>query len=253
MSFTEDTETKVEEVEKKEETKPAVAEATATAKGPDITELEDGRLVINGRIYETVADIEKKVKSADEHIKTLEEENKDKDATTLKLLDRLDSLEEQLKQQRSVDELLKELKTTTEPEAAPQQEISREEMLAALKDDLKQEALQEKQEANLSAALGAAEKAYGDEFKATIAELAAKRDMKLTDVDVMARNNPALFNELFLPASEQPEVVVDTTSSTVESIPDGRVPEKKFNYMKASYKERQAYVKERMKQAMGDN
>ena len=245
-------ETAKPEVTKPEEVTAVTPVAPTPAAEPKNTieaTLSDGSVVINGKVYKTVEEIEKKVVHADKHIETIETENKEKDAVTIQLLDRLDSLEGKIKQATSVEDLLAELKSTqaTTTETTPAPVLSKEEIVEAAKDAMKADALAEKQEANLQAALQAAETAYGEDYGSTMADLAAKRDMSLADVDFMAKNNPTAFRELFLPQTAPVLEVPDTTSTTVETgLGLDKPPAERFDYVNATIKQRSAYVQQRL-------
>lgn len=225
------------------------APAPATPEGTQATLLEDGSVVVNGKIFKPEA-IAKKIENADTHITTLERENAEKDQQLLDLIARLEAVEKGQNHKDALDRLVESAQPVipAAPEPAPTQEISKEDLVAATLDAIKAGQVAETQDANLSACTEQARAIYGDAFGSTIDEMGRKHGMEPAQVVEMARNQPKVFKALFLP-EQSPNGKPDTTGSTVMNT--GQLPSapaKQKSFTKMSAKERSALVKERMAQ-----
>lgn len=244
MSFTQETEDQVTENQN----------PTAEDKGGK------DEIVINGRTYRSVEDIEKKITNADEFIETLKTEGGEKDELIAELMKRLGTKEEAPKEEEKpttdndiLQEILASLKPETASKPEPQKEaatpadppVSKEELLKQVKEDLKHEAEQEVATKNLDTAISAAKKAYGDEWLSTVKEKAEALGMTMQDVDRVASRSPVAFNQLFMPQAKPATGPVGGTLVDSSGNPPAEKPK---NFLRMSSKERAAYVKEQLSQ-----
>ncbi len=225
--------------------------ATTTATQPQVsTTLEDGSIVVGGKIYKPEA-AAKKIEHADTHIQTLEQENADKDAATLKLLERIEALEKNRNHADALDRLVEQQSVAQPivmPEPAPIQEISKEELIQAAVDTIEGKRVQEQQEANKVACIADAQAAYGTDFGTKIDEMAAKAGITTDQAVAMAENQPLIFRKVFIPegtASTKPDT---TRSSTMSNIGQGGIaaPVGYKSVMKMNAKDRLAEINRRM-------
>ena len=229
---------------------PQETQTQAPVNEPKATILEDGSVVVNGKIYKPEA-AAKKIEHADTHIKRLEQENAEKDVTTLQLLERLEALEAKRNHADALDKLVNEAQpqAPVQPEPPRTQEVSKEELIEATVDRIKAERVAEQQEANLKDCVAQAKEIFGDTYGSKIDELGSKHGMNTQQIVEMARNQPSVFRALFVP-NTGPKGKPDTTSSTVSGMvgqsTQGEPKHKSF--LRMSAKERQALIAERMNQ-----
>ena len=220
--------------------------AAPTSVVPQVQALEDGSVVVNGKIYKPEA-AAKKIEHADTHIKTLEQENAEKDAATLKLLERIEALESQRNHTDALDKLIAEAKP---PEIIPEppqiQEVSKEELVQATLDTIKGEQVKAQQESNLSACVQEAMGAYGDAYGIRVDEVAAKHSLTNDQVLELAKNQPSVFRSVFLPegaSNKTPDVTRSSVSGIATRITEAPKPK---SYLRMSAKERSAEINRRM-------
>lgn len=245
-----------EDAVKKEETPSPTFETAATkAEVPSqesnsVTPLENGSIVVNGKIYQPEA-AAKKIEHADMHIQTLEKENAEKDQAAVKLIERIEALERSRNHNDALDQLVSQAANSIPApapiEQPPAQEVSKEELVQAAVDTIKAEQVALQQEANLNACIANAQAAYGDAFGAKVDEQGARHGMNLEQVMEMAKNQPSVFNALFVP-EQTPGGIPDTTGSTLggsTGLSDPIVPKAK-SYLKMSAKQRHEEITRRM-------
>lgn len=226
------------------------AELTSTtAKSTDQVQLlEDGRMVVNGKMFTPEA-AAKKIANADPHIDTLEAEAAKKDEALIKLTDKLAALEARLKHTDDLEELASKLTPAqVTPEPTPLPEFSKEELIEATKDALLADQVQATQEANLNAMVEAAKESYGaEDFGTQIDLIGAKLGMDTDAVLNMARNQPNAWKTLFLPAGDT-ERKPDTGSTlSGDEGQDSTIPAAKHKpFLRMSVKERTNVVAARM-------
>lgn len=211
---------------------------------PQVVTLEDGSIVVNGKIFKPEA-AAKKIVHADQHIQTLEQENAEKDEKTLALLDRIEALEAARKKEDALDRLVAQQSAPVVPEPAPAQEISKEDLVQSTLDTIKAQQVAEQQQANLNVCVAEAQKQFGDNFGTVIDAKAVEYGMSVDDSMEMAKNNPVIFKQLFIPAGGD-SFSPDTTRSTATPLGAQQAPVKRKSYMNMSSKERIAEVNRRM-------
>lgn len=225
------------------------AKTPAPPQPPVVTTLDNGSVVVGGKIYQPEA-AAKKIEHADTHIQTLEQENAAKDAVTLKLLERIEALEKTRNHTDALDKLVaaQSAVAPAAPEQPPTQEVSKEELVQAAVDTMKGEQVAQQQEANLNACIAKAQEAFGPEYGLKVDAAGAKHGMTLDQVMEMARNQPSVFNALFIPDGT-PSGKPDTTkSSTIGGLgQDGFAPPAaRKSYLRMSAKERNAEIQRRL-------
>lgn len=194
-------------------------------------------------------DVRKKIEHQDKHIQTLEAEAKERDEKIIKLLESQAEKDDKSMAAEDIKALVETLKTSRqEPGQEPpsQQEVSIDEITSAVGDKLKEQALKDKQEANLQAAMEAAKEAYGDDFETKVVELAKSKSMSLEALNNMAANNPAVFNELFLPQVEKKPASDLTKSTDTTAGLEGEPPPKPKPFLNLPSKERARRVADLM-------
>lgn len=231
---------------------PTFTQAPVTAAGPTATALEDGSVVVNGKIYKPEA-AAKKIDHADQHIETLEREAAEKDNQLLTVLERLEALEKDRKHTDALDSLVANAQPTPAPapapapEPAPTQEISKEEIVQAAVDTMEGQRVAEQQEANLRACVAEAQGLYGDGYGFKVDTLAGELGLSVDDALEYARNRPVVFRQLFLKA-KGPDGTPDTTQSTVNgTFNNAGIAPTKQSFMKMSAKQRAQHVQDKMK------
>ncbi len=212
--------------------------------------LDDGSIVVNGKVYKAEAAI-KKIEHADTHIQQLERENAEKDANALTLLTRLEALEASRKHTDTLDQLVAAAQPVAPivvPEAPPTQEVSKEELIQAAVDTIEGKRVAQQQDANLNASIALAQAAYGDDFGHKVDAAGTEHGLGYEQVMEMARNQPSVFKALFIPnkvASGQP----DTTRSSMSGIvgqSEVLPPKGPKSFLNMNAKQRTAEVKRRM-------
>ncbi len=225
--------------------------ASTHAPTPQIaTPLDNGAIVVGGKMYHPEA-AAKKIENADTHITTLERENAEKDATTLKLLERIEALEKDRNTTDAIDRLVAAqpiVPATPAPEPLPTQEVSKEELVQAAVDSIKGEQVAQKQSANLDACIAEAQTAFGDDYGVKVDAAGAKHGMNFDQIMEMARNQPSVFKALFIPEGAAAGKPDTTRSSTIGGLgQEGFAPPaKRKSYLNMSAKERNAEITRRM-------
>ena len=213
--------------------------------------LQDGSIVIDGRVYKAEA-VATKIEHADKHIQTLEAENAQKDATTLKLLERLEALEANANRTDALDQLVQQQAqqpvVPATPEPAPTQEISKDELVEAAVDRIKAEQVQVQAEANLNSCIASAQEAFGDDFGSKVDAAGNQHGLTYDQVIDMAKHQPKVFKALLIPATA-PHSSPDTTrSSFIGAIGQQGIgaPAARKSYLNMSAKQRNEEIKRRM-------
>ena len=142
---------------------PVVVADPAIAPAPAVQTLDNGSIVVDGKIY-TAEAAAKKIANADPHIATIEAENAEKDELINKLLTQFEALKNKVDHQGDIQDLVGQLQSAQAPEPAPTQEISMENLVEATVDSIKQKEVSIKQDTNLQASIAAAQELYGEHF-----------------------------------------------------------------------------------------
>lgn len=218
---------------------------TSTATGSEVTTLDDGRIVVGGKVF-TAEAAAKKIENADQHITTIEQENAKKDELNIKLLERIEALEKV----RNVEQTQEQVHQQAAAEQSSTQEISMDDLVNGAADVLEKRRIEEQQKVNLAASVESAKQAYGEDFGPKVDEKAQAYNMDTEAVLTMARNNPNAFKALFIPeGSAAAAASADTTGSTVQGDTGQAAPAapkaKSWTKMRTS-KERQAYIDAKM-------
>jgi len=212
--------------------------------------LDDGSIVVDGKRYQAAAAV-KKIEHADTHIKTLEMENAAKDEVALKLLNRIEALERGQTHTDALDKLIAAapvVAPVVQPEPAPIQAISTDELVSATYDKIKSEQLAVQQELNLNNCIAQAQAAFGDQFGTKVDAAGTEHGMNYDQVMEMARNQPTVFRKLFIPEGT-PNGKPDTTRSTVSGLlgqSQIAAPQKHVRFTKMSSKDRALEINRRM-------
>lgn len=211
-------------------------------------QLDDGSIVVNGKIFRPEAAV-KKIEHADQHIRTLEQENAEKDETTLTLLARIEALEADRNKTDKVDQLIETVRAAQPaPEPAPTQEISKEELVEAAVNTLKEQEVAKQQGSNLDACIAQAQEAFGDDFANKIDAAGAAHGLTVEQTVEMAKNQPSVFKALFIPAkvaNGQPDTTRSSIGGYVEK--NGiQPPTQRKSYLNMSAKERSKLIQDRM-------
>jgi len=219
----------------------------------DTTTPTSETITVNGKEY-TMEALATKIANADAHIQTLEGENAEHITNSSKLMDKLDALEAKVtnSQNDELSDLVKTLKEQSgqqrEPEPEQTVSISKDELVAAAKDSLKADQVQQRQEKNFNDAVLKARAAYGDDFGAKVDKIGEDLGMSVQAVKDLAENNPAAWRKLFLPADSQ-QRTPDTTQSSISQLGDAPLidtkPKTSFLRMRSS-KDQRAEFKRRM-------
>lgn len=186
-------------------------------------------LIVGERAFADRDSLVKHIASAQEHIKTLEAERAEDRQTIATLKEEVESL------RKIADVAVKE------PAPADQQ-VDPAKIAELAVSHLTKQQVEAQQAANLAAAVDRASKAYGEGYATKISELAAKRKLSLQEVDQMAKTNPVLFDELFLPVPNTSSAYQPGYDRSAANPPKGSEPDTRRNVMKMSEKERMNYV-----------
>jgi hypothetical protein len=214
--------------------------------------LDDGSIVVNGKVYKAEAAV-KKIEHADTHIQQLERENAEKDANAMTLLTRLEALEASRKHTDTLDQVVAAAQAVAPPvvipEQPPTQAVSKEELVQAAVDTIEGHRVVQQQDANLNASIALAQTAFGDDFGTKIDAAATTFGLEYDAVMAMAKNQPAVFKSLFIPASAATGTP-DTTSSTMagtigQGVTTTSTSQKSF--LKMNSKQRAELIANRMK------
>ncbi|CAH9015499.1 coil containing protein [Vibrio phage 275E43-1] len=161
-----------------------------------------------------------KIENADQFINTLKGE-KDELATQYAALQQQNAqLAAQVEQATKLDEALTMFNQQQQPEApATQQEQTTSLDVEALKAQMLQEVMaqvtaQEAQKVhqnNFDTSIAAAQKAYGSDMAVKLQERGAQLGMDASAIDNLAKTQPAVFNELFIPKANSAPATPDGT------------------------------------------
>lgn len=170
----------------------AAAPATPTETAPD----NSATIEYKGRKL-SKEDVLKKLENADQFIETLKSER----AEDRKLIEQVN---EQLKKQVDVAELLKTLKTQPANEAAPVSEqapaVDPDKIVGDVMSKLDAAAKLKQRAENWTSVTSRLTQAFGDKVNEKVAEVAAKNDMTVDEMAEMIKAKPKLALNLF-PAS----------------------------------------------------
>jgi len=216
-----------------QEPKPAEGDQTTAPNGDSSTN-------------ELPAEIQKKLDHQDQFIETLKKEAQVRDERLIELLEKQAQSTDAAMSRAEITTMIESLKAPVETptqETSPGKEISIDEVVGAVGDKLKEEALKQKRATNLANSMAAAKAAIGDDYDKVVVEQAYKRGMTVDSLNEMAENNPQVFAELFIPKKEE-EVKPDTSNSNLGTgFNPERAPERRA-ISKMNTKERGAYIKQ---------
>lgn len=215
--------------------------------------LDDGSIVVGDKVYQPDA-LAKKLSHQEAHIATLETENAEHVTNATQLMDRLDRLEDKVKTTDDLGNLIDTLKDQSDQQNEPEVKetttpISKEELVEAAKDSIEADRIKAQQEQNLNDAVSRAKTVYGEDFGPTIDKMGSDLDMSVAEVVDLARNNPAAWRRLFLPADAV--TAPDTTQSSVivEDAPRVEPPRKSYLKLRSSKLQREEFQR-RMKEKL---
>jgi hypothetical protein len=205
-------------------------------------------LVIDGREFATQEDVIKHISSAQEHISTLEGENRSYRETQ-------EQLKKAADENISARELLEGIhKATTQPKAPETPALSKEEIAAEaaklasqmVDEKLKSDRVKEAEQANLSECLQSAEQALGEDYIQRVNEIGKAHNLSGAQIDNLAKTAPSVFKRLFLPEDKKGKGPSDGEYNTA-AFNKVQEPEKRTSIMSVTdNKSRANLVQERI-------
>lgn len=149
-----------------------------------------------------------KIENADTFINTLKEEKTQVEQQATILQQENARLQAQLEQSAKLEDALSMFTQQQQPDANPTQQVETPSLdVEALKAALKAEVLADVQASktaevhgnNFAQSMEAAQKAFGTDVAAKLQERGAQIGMDTKAIDKLAKENPLMFNELFIP------------------------------------------------------
>lgn len=152
-------------------------------------------------------------------IKTLKSE---KEELAGKLQDLEASFQELISRQTSAEEILKKLKegntgTMTDNTNNAPVTFNQDAIVTAVTESLEAKARQQAELANLAEAESALDQVYGDKAREQVMKIAGENGMSFEEVKVLAMTKPKLFQNLFLPKSDNSSKTASVTMSSVNT------------------------------------
>lgn len=154
---------------------------------------------LGDRVYKTEDDLKKAMTNANEHINTIEGENKQyKDSASQSAHN-----EGQKELARQVLEGIKEQnRNTDQTDQQSKVGLNEDDIAKIVIKQLKVSNSETAKDANMNSCMDSAEKVYGEKYLIKVGERAKELDMSMDDVDKLAENNPNAFKSLFIPKSD---------------------------------------------------
>ena len=149
-------------------------------------------LVVGDRAFRTKDDVANNITHAQTHISQIESENGDLRRT-------LAEREKELERLRLASEGMQQQSGTHQETGSQTAPLSKDELVSTITSVMRQAQSEEVKQSNLNACYDIAAKAYGDEMKTKVKEIAEGLGMTLKAVDEMAKTQPKAFNHLFIP------------------------------------------------------
>lgn len=185
--------------------------ATTTPPAADPAAGNQAFLIVEDRAFRSSDDVAKHITHAQAHISTLEQEQAE---TRAKLQEMEAALAKANNAGDSAQQILDRLDSLSnnnqsDGSTAPTTAVSKED-LAAVQQAAVDQALatinhtqnEAQANANLATCMDNATAAYGENVGDAISKLAGDLGMTIADVDIMAKQKPAVFSRLFLPAKQ---------------------------------------------------
>ena len=192
---------------------------------------------VQGRQYDAQS-AATKIQHADEHIAKLEKELADY-REKLSKVDKLDSIEELLKQQTHKPEPQEQ-----QPQSAPQAQINPDDIVKQVMETLSAKDQASIAQKNQEQAIQAAKSVYGDEYQQKLLEQGKAFGMDKEAIQSLAASNPSLFAHTFglnRQASDKPS---PTSTVNVKPTPNEQVKVSEVLLSKGSAAERTNFVKD---------
>ena len=185
-------------------------------------------LAIGDRVFSTPADVEKFYRNANDHIKSLEEENK----TFKETQEQLRKAADDNLSARELLQGIKDASTSGKPSETPS--VNKDELVAEIvriattqvSDELKSHQQKEYEDKNLSTAMNAAKEAFGETFIDDVLRLGVEHGLDSAAVNNLAKTSPVAFEKLFLPAQKGVTAPVEGSINT-SSLHTKHSPEKR--------------------------
>lgn len=192
----------------------------------------------NGKVW-TQDDIIKKFQSADDHIKTLEEQNV--------------TLAEQVTKGATLDDVLtkmeqKQTPTPVEPTTTPVAEVDVETVAMNAYQKIKR---QEQMETNVAVATDKLTKLHGDGATKFLQDKAAEVGMSVQEAKDLAATKPLVFDNLFISKQEKPVHTATGGNINTQTLNQGTGNKSQKPLGKMSNKERVAHALNLAKQING--
>jgi hypothetical protein len=151
-----------------------------------------------GLTAEQLAAIVKRDQHAQEHIRRLEDEARQRREQEQAIADRLTQLEAELSKRASLEELLAK-REGAQPNKSDSQTpaVDVDSVVQRVLSTMEQKTVAERTKANRAAAVEAAKSVYGDSYKQKVEETAKELGMTLNDVDDLAGRSPQAFARMF--------------------------------------------------------
>jgi hypothetical protein len=154
-------------------------------------------LVVGDRVYQTKEDLLKKIENADQHIETLEKENRSFQESQAQA-----AKEEEKGLLKQVLEAVKQNGTKAENTTqSSKPELNEDEIVDRAVAKLKAELSEAEQEENMNSCMVTAEEVYGEQYLAKVQAKAKEIGMDMDKVDNLAKTAPQAFAQLFLPTT----------------------------------------------------
>ena len=190
----------------------------------------DGKPAEEQLTQEQLAEILKRDEHAQKHIKTLEDEARERKSQLETLQSKIAEMEGKLSQQETFEQALEKLnkQRNGNGDEADQTKVNPDQIAQTVLQQLKEQEQMKLAEQNKVQAVQAAKERYGDSYLDKVNEKAQALGMTLQDVDELASNKPAVFKTLFIGEAQAPkkdtgkfgqnsrgvEENVDTTTAT---------------------------------------
>ena len=206
-------------------------------------------LIVGERAFATKDDVSRNITAAQTHIKTLEQEN-------AKYRDDVKSLSEEVTRLKTALEGMQQ-GTTSQTSGKENQTgaLSKEELVTAVVQQVRHTMTAEEREVqrktNINTVFSEAVTAYGDKDKmiSKVAYAAKELHMSMADVDELAKNNPRVFRQLFIPQKQSNQSAQPTDGDVNTSTLNGKTDQTQpFNVTKHTSKEIAAEVARRLAQ-----
>lgn len=145
---------------------------------------------------EEIEELRKRDAHAQEHIRRLEQEAKERQQA-------LDDLQKELERRPTYEEVVERMRSNgaeepTQPEQPQTTEVDEDKLAQRAAEIMSQQKAEEQYRQNLKSSMERAQEAYGENYVQAVQSTASELGMTLQEVDDMASRRPAAFERLFI-------------------------------------------------------